>query len=236
MGRAFEFRKARKMKRWAAMSKAFTRIGKDIVMAVKEGGPDPDSNSRLRAVIQNAKAANMPKDNIERAIKRASDKSQGDYKEVLFEGYAPHGIAILVETATDNNTRTVANVRSYFNKCNGSLGTSGSVEFMFDHTCNFRIASNDIDPEELELEFIDFGAEEVFVDDDGILIYAPFESFGAIQKELESREIEILSSGFERIPQVTKALNEEQTADVEKLLEKIEEDDDVQNVYHTMQE
>ncbi len=236
MGRAFEFRKARKMKRWAAMSKAFTRIGKDIVMAVKEGGPDPDGNSRLRAVIQNAKSVNMPKDNIERAIKRASDKNQGDYKEVLFEGYAPHGIAILVETATDNNTRTVANIRSYFNKCNGSLGTSGSVEFMFDHTCNFRIAAEGIDAEELELEFIDFGAEEVFVDEDGILIYAPFESFGAIQKELETREIEILSSGFERIPQVTKALNEEQTADVEKLLEKIEEDDDVQNVYHTMQE
>ena len=236
MGRAFEFRKARKMKRWAAMSKAFTRIGKDIVMAVKEGGPDPDANSRLRAVIQNAKAVNMPKDNIERAIKRASDKSQGDYKEVLFEGYAPHGIAILIETATDNNTRTVANIRSYFNKCNGSLGTSGSVEFMFDHTCNFRINAEDIDPEELELEMIDFGAEEVFVDDDGILIYAPFESFGDIQKELELRKIEILSSGFERIPQVTKALNEEQMGDVEKLLEKIEEDDDVQNVYHTMQE
>ncbi|MBS9464319.1 YebC/PmpR family DNA-binding transcriptional regulator [Flagellimonas sp. HMM57] len=236
MGRAFEFRKARKMKRWAAMSKAFTRIGKDIVMAVKEGGPDPDANSRLRAVIQNAKSVNMPKDNIERAIKRASDKNQGDYKEVLFEGYAPHGIAILIETATDNNTRTVANIRSYFNKCNGSLGTSGSVEFMFDHTCNFRIAGEDIDPEELELEMIDFGAEEVFVDEDGILIYAPFESFGDIQKELESREIEILSSGFERIPQVTKELSEEQIADVEKLLEKIEEDDDVQNVYHTMQE
>ncbi|MET1260489.1 YebC/PmpR family DNA-binding transcriptional regulator [Flagellimonas sp. DF-77] len=236
MGRAFEFRKARKMKRWAAMSKAFTRIGKDIVMAVKEGGPDPDANSRLRAVIQNAKAVNMPKDNIERAIKRASDKNQGDYKEVLFEGYAPHGIAILIETATDNNTRTVANIRSYFNKCNGSLGTSGSVEFMFDHTCNFRINAEDIDPEELELEMIDFGAEEVFVDDDGILIYAPFGSFGDIQKELESREIEILSSGFERIPQVTKTLSEEQVADVEKLLEKIEEDDDVQNVYHTMQE
>ncbi len=236
MGRAFEFRKARKMKRWAAMSKAFTRIGKDIVMAVKEGGPDPDGNSRLRAVIQNAKAVNMPKDNIERAIKRASDKSQGDYKEVLFEGYAPHGIAILIETATDNNTRTVANVRSYFNKCNGSLGTSGSVEFMFDHTCNFRINAEGLDPEELELELIDFGAEEVFVDDDGILIYAPFESFGDIQKELEARKIEILSSGFERIPQVTKELNEEQIADVEKLLEKIEEDDDVQNVYHTMQE
>ncbi|MEZ4792346.1 MAG: YebC/PmpR family DNA-binding transcriptional regulator [Gelidibacter sp.] len=236
MGRAFEFRKARKMKRWSAMSKAFTRIGKDIVMAVKEGGPDPASNSRLRAVIQNAKAVNMPKDNVERAIKKASDKSQGDYKEVLFEGYAPHGIAILVETATDNNTRTVANIRSYFNKCDGSLGTSGSVVFMFDHTCNFRIPAEGIDAEELELEMIDFGVEEVFVDEDDILIYAPFESFGAIQSELESRGLEILSSGFERIPQVTKALTPEQAADVEKLLEKIEEDDDVQNVYHTMQE
>lgn len=236
MGRAFEFRKARKMKRWAAMSKAFTRIGKDIVMAVKEGGPDPDGNARLRAVIQNAKAVNMPKENIERAIKRASDKNQGDYKEVLFEGYAPHGIAILVETATDNNTRTVANIRSYFNKCDGSLGTSGSVVFMFDHTCNFRINAEGIDPEELELELIDFGAEEVFADDDGILIYAPFESYGAIQTELERRGIEILSSGFERIPQVTKKLTPEQIADVEKLLEKIEEDDDVQNVYHTMDE
>ncbi len=236
MGRAFEFRKARKMKRWAAMSKAFTRIGKDIVMAVKEGGPDPDTNAKLRAVIQNAKAVNMPKDNIERAIKRASDKNQGDYKEVLFEGYAPHGIAILIETATDNNTRTVANIRSYFNKCNGSLGTSGSVEFMFDHTCNFTINGEGIDPEELELEMIDFGAEEVFVDEDGIHIYAPFENFGAIQKELESRDIEIISSGFERIPQVTKELSEEEIADVEKLLEKIEEDDDVQNVYHTMKE
>ena len=236
MGRAFEFRKARKMKRWAAMSKAFTRIGKDIVMAVKEGGPDPDANAKLRAVIQNAKAVNMPKDNIERAIKRASDKNQGDYKEVLFEGYAPHGIAILIETATDNNTRTVANIRSYFNKCNGSLGTSGSVEFMFDHTCNFTVNGEGIDPEELELEMIDFGAEEVFTDEDGIHIYAPFENFGAIQKELESKGIEIISSGFERIPQVTKELSEEEAADVEKLLEKIEEDDDVQNVYHTMKE
>ena len=152
------------MKRWAAMSKAFTRIGKDIVMAVKEGGPDPDANAKLRAVIQNAKAVNMPKDNIERAIKRASDKNQGDYKEVLFEGYAPHGIAVLIETATDNNTRTVANIRSYFNKCNGSLGTSGSVEFMFDHTCSFTINGEGLDPEELELELIDFGAEEVFVE------------------------------------------------------------------------
>ncbi|MEM0931501.1 MAG: YebC/PmpR family DNA-binding transcriptional regulator [Bacteroidota bacterium] len=236
MGRAFEFRKARKMKRWAAMSKAFTRIGKEIVMAVKEGGPDPDSNAKLRAVIQNAKAVNMPKDNIERAIKRASDKNLGDFKEVLFEGYGPHGIAVLIETATDNNIRTVANIRSYFNKCNGNLGTSGSVEFMFDHTCNFRINGEGIDPEELEFEMIDFGAEEVFVDDDGILIYAPFENFGNLQKELESRNIEILSSGFERIPQVTKELSEEQVTDVEKLLEKIEEDDDVQNVYHTMKE
>ncbi len=236
MGRAFEFRKARKMKRWAAMSKAFTRIGKDIVMAVKEGGADAENNSKLRAVIQNAKAVNMPKDNIERAIKRASDKNQGDYKEVLFEGYAPYGIAVIVETATDNNTRTVANIRSYFNKCGGSLGTSGSVAFMFDHTCNFRINGDELDPEEIELEFIDHGAEEVFSDDDGILIYAPFDCFGSIQSELESRNIEILSSGFERIPHTTKELNEEQIAEVEKLLEKIEEDNDVQNVYHSMKE
>ena len=236
MGRAFEFRKARKMKRWAAMSKAFTRIGKDIVMAVKEGGADAENNSKLRAVIQNAKAVNMPKDNIERAIKRASDKNQGDYKEVIFEGYAPYGIAVIVETATDNNTRTVANIRSYFNKCGGSLGTSGSVAFMFDHTCNFRINGDELDPEEIELEFIDHGAEEVFSDDDGILIYAPFDCFGSIQSELESRNIEILSSGFERIPHTTKELNEEQIAEVEKLLEKIEEDDDVQNVYHSMKE
>ncbi|MEM7185919.1 MAG: YebC/PmpR family DNA-binding transcriptional regulator [Bacteroidota bacterium] len=236
MGRAFEFRKARKMKRWSAMSKAFTRIGKDIVIAVKEGGPDPDSNSKLRAVIQNAKSVNMPKDNIERAIKRASDKSLGDFKEVLFEGYAQHGIAILVETATDNNTRTVANVRSYFNKCDGNLGTSGSVVFMFDHVCNFRVNVGDMDMEELELELIDFGVEEIFEDEDGVLIYAPFESFGAIQNYLEEKSIEILSSGFERIPQVTKKLSAEAAADVEKLLEKLEEDDDVQNVYHTMDE
>ena len=233
MGRAFEFRKARKMKRWSAMAKTFTRIGKDIVMAVKEGGPYPESNSRLRAVIQNAKAANMPKDNIERAIKRASDKSTENYKEVLFEGYAPHGIAVLVETATDNNNRTVANVRSYFNKCNGNLSTSGSVEFMFDHSCNFRIAPDGLDAEELELEFIDFGVDEVFVDEDGILLYAPFESFGAIQKELENRAIEILSSGFERIPTTTTTLSGE-VEEVEKLIEKLEEDEDVQNVYHSM--
>jgi YebC/PmpR family DNA-binding regulatory protein len=236
MGRAFEFRKTRKLKRWAAMSKAFTRIGKDIVIAVKEGGADPDHNSKLRAVIQNAKAVNMPKENIERAIKRASDKSQGDYAEILYEGYAPHGIAILIETATDNHTRTVANIRSYFNKCKGSLGTSGSVEFMFDHTCNFCIGPDGLDSEELELDMIDYGAEEVFTDEEGIHIYAPFESFGAIQKELESRGIEIRSSGFDRIPQVTKELTSEQMEEVEALLERIEEDDDVQNVFHNMKE
>ena len=235
MGRAFEFRKARKMKRWSAMSKAFTRIGKDIVMAVKEGGADPDSNSKLRAVIQNAKSVNMPKDNIERAIKRASDKSQGDYKKVLFEGYGPHGIAILVETATDNNTRTVANIRSYFSKCNGNLGTSGSVVFMFDHICNFKVEKQDLDIEELELELIDFGVEELFIEENEILIYAPFECYGVIQSELEKREIIINSSGFDRIPNITKEIKEEEEiADIDKLLEKIETDDDVQNVYHTM--
>ena len=237
MGRAFEFRKARKMKRWSAMAKTFTRIGKDIVMAVKEGGGNPETNSRLRAVIQNAKAANMPKDNIERAIKKASDKDTANYKETLFEGYAPHGIAILVETATDNNNRTVANVRAAFNKCEGTLGTSGSVVFMFDHTCNFRVKAEDLklDLEEFELELIDYDVEEVFEDEDGILVYAPFEQFGAIQKYLEENELEILSSGFERIPNTTKVLGPEEQADVEKLLEKLEDEDDVQNVYHSME-
>ena len=236
MGRAFEFRKARKMKRWSAMSKAFTRIGKDIVIAVKEGGPDPDSNSKLRAVIQNAKSVNMPKDNIERAIKRASDKSAGDYKEVLFEGYGPSGIAILVETATDNNTRTVANIRSYFNKHNGNLGTSGSVVFMFDHTCNFKINKENIDIENLEFDLIDFGVEEVFEEDTSILIYGPFDSFGEIQKELESKKIEIISSGFDRIPNNLKEVGNEDRDENEKLLEKIENDDDVQNVFHNMKD
>ena len=236
MGRAFEFRKNRKLKRWSKMSKTFSRIGKDIVMAIKEGGPDPESNSRLRAVMQNAKAANMPKEIVERAIKKAKDKDTSNYKEIILEGYGPHGIAVLVEAATDNNNRTVANIRSYFNKCEGNLGTSGSVVFMFDHTCNFRIENDGTDPEELELELIDFGAEEVFVDDDGIIVYAPFESFGAIQKYFEDNNKVILSSGFERIPQVMNAVSEEQKKDIEKLLEKIEEDDDVQSVYHTMDE
>ena len=232
MGRAFEFRKARKMKRWSAMAKTFTRIGKDIVIAVKEGGVDANNNSRLRAVIQNAKAANMPKENVERAIKKASDKDTENFKEVLFEGYAPHGVAILVETATDNNNRTVANIRSYFNKASGNLGTSGSVEFMFDRTCNFRIDPTDLDAEEIELEFIDFGVEEVFIDEDGMLLYAPFESFGVLQKELEGRSFKILSSSFERIPHVTKQLGRDAQQEVIKLIEKIEEDDDVQQVYH----
>ncbi|MDB2384961.1 YebC/PmpR family DNA-binding transcriptional regulator [Polaribacter sp.] len=236
MGRAFEFRKARKMKRWSAMAKTFTRIGKDIVMAVKEGGPNPETNSRLRAVIQNAKAANMPKDNVERAIKKASDKSTENYKEVLFEGYAPHGIAVLIETATDNNNRTVANVRAAFNKCDGNLGTSGSVVFMFDHTCNFTVKKDNIqDLEELELELIDFEVEEVFDDEEGVIIYAPFEQFGALQSYFEENNIEILSSGFERIPTTTTNLSDEQQADVDKLLERLEEDDDVQNVYHSME-
>ena len=237
MGRAFEFRKARKFKRWSAMAKTFTRIGKDIVMAVKEGGPNPETNSRLRAVMQNAKAANMPKENVERAIKKASEKDTADYKEVLFEGYAAHGIAVLVETATDNNNRTVANVRAAFNKYNGALGTSGSVVFMFDHTCNFRIKAEDltIDLEEFELELIDFEVEEVFEDEDGILIYAPFEQFGAIQKYLEENNVEILSSGFERIPTTTKKITEDQEVEVDKLLERLEEDDDVQNVYHSLE-
>ena len=237
MGRAFEFRKARKMKRWSAMAKTFTRIGKDIVMAVKEGGPNPDTNSRLRVVIQNAKAANMPKDNVDRAIKKASDKDTANFKEVLFEGYAPHGIAVLVETATDNNNRTVANVRAAFTKCDGTLGTSGSVIFMFDHTCNFRVKRDDIkiDLEEFEFELIDFEVEEVFEDEDGLLIYAPFEQYGAIQKYLEENNIEILSSDFERIPTTTKKLSEEVQADVEKLLEKLEEEEDVQNVYHSIE-
>lgn len=234
MGRAFEFRKARKFKRWAAMSKTFTKIGKEIAMSVKQGGPDPENNIRLRAAIQNAKAANMPKDNVERAIKKASSKDQKDYIEMNYEGYAPHGIAILVETATDNPTRTVADVRSYFNKCNGSLGTSGSVEFLFERKCHFKIEKGDLDAEELELEMIDYGAEEVFVDEDHIMIYGDFPDFGNIQKGLDEKGIEIIESGFERIPLNTTELTEEQQEDVEKLLEKLEENDDVQNVYHTM--
>ena len=233
MGRAFEFRKARKMKRWSAMSKAFTRIGKDIVIAVKEGGPDPDSNSKLRAVIQNAKSVNMPKDNIDRAIKRASDKSLGNYKEILFEGYAPYGVAILVETATDNNTRTVANIRSYFNKTNGNLGTNGSVEYLFDKLCVFRIVMFE-EYEELEFELIDYGLEELVIDDEEneIIIYAKFESFGEIQTILEEKNIEIKSSEIEKLPKNTIDLDQEKKGEFESFLEMCDEDDDVQKIHH----
>ena len=236
MGRAFEFRKARKMKRWDSMAKTFSRIGKEIAIAIRDGGPDPEANGKLRAAIQNAKDANMPLDIVNRAIKKATDKDMSAYKETLFEGYAPHGIAILVETTTDNNNRTVANIRSYFNKCNGSLGTSGSVSFMFDHQCNFKIAKADRDAEDLELELIDYGVDEVFVDDENIMIYGSFENYGALQAKLEGDGIEILSSGFERIPQTQTELTADQVTDVEKLLEKIENDEDVQNVYHNMKE
>ena len=234
MGRAFEFRKARKMKRWSNMSKTFTRIGREIIIAVKESGPDPSSNSRLRAIIQNAKAANMPKDNIERAIKKASEKSSENFKEVLLEGYAPHGIAILVEAATDNNNRTVANVRSYFNKCDGNLATSGSVDFLFDHLCFFQIKDQGIDIEELELDLIDFGVIELSKLENEISITARFEDFGSIQKELERRGLEISSSEFEREAKINKNLTEDERLKVERLINMIDEDEDVQNVYHDM--
>jgi len=235
MGRAFEFRKERKFKRWGNMAKVFTRLGKEITMAAKSGGTDPDNNPRLRALISSARAENMPKENVERAIKRAVEKDHSDYKEVVYEGYGPHGIAFLVETATDNTTRTVANVRSYFNKLNGSLGTSGSVEFMFEKKCVFKIKDTGIDIDELELELIDFGAEEVFPDEDTVMIYGAFESYGSIQKFIEEKGYELISGTFERIPTVElKKLNDEQKIEIEKLIERFENDDDVQNVYHTM--
>jgi len=243
MGRAFEFRKARKMKRWSKMAKTFSRIGKDIVIAIKEGGAEPESNARLRAVMQNAKAANMPKDIVDRAIKKAKDKDTSNYKEVTFEGYAPHGIAVMIEAATDNNNRTVANVRAAFTKYNGNMGTSGSVEFMFERQCHFKILKNELDLEELEFELIDAGIDELFEEEadpetEGsvvtIMIYGPFESFGSIQRALEERNLEIIESGYERIPTDTKKLSEEDEIEVDKLLERLEEDDDVMNVYHTM--
>ena len=235
MGRAFEFRKARKLKRWSAMAKTFTRIGKEIVLAVKEGGPSIETNSKLRAVVQNAKSANMPKENIERAIKKASEKSSENFKEIIFEGYGPKGVAIIIETASDNNNRTVANIRSYFNKYNGSLGTAGSVEFMFERVISFKIKTN-IDVEELELDLIDFGVEEVVKGEsnDCIFLYSTFENYGILQKELENRNIQIISSEFERIPKQYKDLDQSDKEEVNLLLEKIEEDDDVQNVFHNM--
>ena len=239
MGRAFEYRKARKLKRWGNMSRTFTRIGKEITIAAKAGGPDPDTNPRLRALMQNAKAANMPKDTVERAIKKATEKDTGDYKEIIYEGYGPFGIAIVVEAATDNNTRTVANVRSYFNKFGGSLGTSGSLTFLFEHKCTFHVVAKEgVDLEELELELIDFGVDEIDFDEEEneIVLSAPFECNSEIQKYLEEHGFEIKSSEFVRIPNDLKEVNEEQRTQLEKLLEKFEDDDDVQNVFHNMKE
>ena len=239
MGRAFEYRKARKLKRWGNMSRTFTRIGKEITIAAKAGGPDPDTNPRLRALMQNAKAANMPKDTVERAIKKATEKDTGDYKEIIYEGYGPFGIAIVVEAATDNNTRTVANVRSYFNKFGGSLGTSGSLTFLFEHKCTFHVVAKEgVDLEELELELIDFGVDEIDFDEEEneIVLSAPFECNSEIQKYLEENGFEIKSSEFVRIPNDLKEVNEEQRTQIEKLLEKFEDDDDVQNVFHNMKE
>ena len=245
MGRAFEFRKERKMKRWGHMARTFTKLGKEITIAVKQGGPDVTGNPRLRALMAEARSEQMPKENIERAIKKATESKQGDFKEIIYEGFGPFGIAYLVETATDNNTRTVANVRSYFNKCGGSLGTSGSVAFMFDRKCTFRVKEKEgVDLEELELELIDYGVEELFeqveVDKDDnetkvIVIYGEPTSYGSIQKYIEENGYELISGGFEQIPNVDlKDVTPEQRATLEKLIGLLEEDEDVTNVYTTM--
>lgn len=241
MGRAFEFRKERKFKRWGHMAKTFTKIGKEITIAVKQGGADVTGNPRLRALMQTARGENMPKDNIERAIKRAFEKDQADYKEVVLEGRAAHGIAVLVETTTDNNNRTVANVRSYFTKFGGTLGTSGSVEYLFDRKSMFRFRINgEYDLEELELDMIDYGVDEIFEEEDedenkDICAYGDFTAFNQIQKYIEDHGYELLSGEFTRLPNADLVeLNDEQKAEVEKLIEKIEEDDDVQNVYTNM--
>lgn len=238
MGRAFEYRKARKLKRWGNMSRTFTRIGKEITIAAKAGGPDPDTNPRLRQLMQNAKAANMPKDTVERAIKKATDKDAGDYKEISYEGYGPYGIAIFVEAATDNNTRTVANVRSYFTKHGGSLGTQGSLTFLFDHKAVFKVVPKDgVSLEDLELELIDYGVDELEHDDEGhIILYAAFEESSNVQRYLEDNGYEIISTEFERIPNDVKDVTPEQREKIEKLLDKLEEDEDVQNVFHNMRE
>ncbi len=217
------------------MSKTFTRIGKDIAMAVKAGGPDPHSNTRLRVAIQNAKGANMPKANVEAAIKKASNKDEKDFTEVVYEGYGPHGIAFLIETATDNPTRTVAAVRMHLTRSGGSLGTSGSVEFMFDRKGVFRFPSEGINLEELELELIDAGAEDIVEEEGEIHIYTEFSDFGAMQKALEDLGINVTSSELQRFPNITKEVTAEQEEDLLKLIDKLEEDDDVQAVYHTLQ-
>ena len=235
MGRAFEYRKARKMKRWGNMARTFTRIGREIEIAVKAGGPDPDSNARLRLLIQYARTENMPKENVERAIKRAVSKDTTAYKEVVYDGKGPYGIAIVVETATDNPTRTVANVRAAFVRGKGELGTMGMNDFMFERKCSFVVAYKEgIDMDELELEMIDCGIDEMFRDEDDILIYADFQNFGPIQKYLEDNSFEIKSFKFERIPTDLRQLTEEQQEEVNKLLERLEDDDDVTNIFHNM--
>ena len=245
MGRAFEFRKERKLKRWGHMARTFTKLGKEITIAVKQGGPDVTGNPRLRALMAEARAEQMPKENIERAIKKATESKQGDFKEIIYEGFGPHGIAYLVEAATDNNTRTVANVRSYFNKCGGSLGTTGSVSFMFDRKCTFRVKEKEgVDLEELELELIDFGVEELFrqeeEDKDGnvtpvVVMYGDYSAYGQIQKYIEENGYELISGGFEQIPNVDlKEVTEEQRTTLDKLTGMLEDDEDVTNVYTTM--
>jgi YebC/PmpR family DNA-binding regulatory protein len=235
MGRIFEVRKSTMFARWDKMAKQFTRIGKEIDIAVKQGGPDPDNNSSLRRCIINAKAVNMPKDRVDAAIKRAMGKDKTDYHEEVYEGYAPHGIAILVETATDNPTRTVANVRMHFNKNHGSLGTSGSVAFMFNHMGEFKIKNAQLNIEDLELELIDFGLEEIGEDSEGnIIIRTPFHDFGNMSKALEERKIELITAELTRIPTNTVELTEEQANDVLKLVDHLEQDDDVQKVYHNL--
>jgi YebC/PmpR family DNA-binding regulatory protein len=237
MGRAFEYRKARKLKRWGNMARVFTKLGKEITIAVKSGGADPEVNPRLRVLIQQAKKENMPKENVERAIKKATSKEFTDYKEMNYEGYGPHGIAIFVETATDNTTRTVANVRSSFNKHGGSLGTSGSLEFLFEHKVVFRtVAKEGVSLEDLELELIDFGVDEVAEDEGELIISGEFPQNAAIQKYLEENGFEINSAEFIRIPNDLKEITPEQREQVEKLIEKLEEDEDVQNVFHNMKD
>ncbi|KIO74728.1 transcriptional regulator [Pedobacter lusitanus] len=241
MGRAFEFRKERKFKRWAKMAVQFTRIGKEIVMAVKDGGPNPETNSRLRTAIQNSKAVNMPKDRVDAAIKRASNKDENGYEEHVYEGYALHGVAVLIETATDNTNRTVANVRSYFSKTGGSLGKTGSLDFIFNRKSIFRFVPGEKDMEELEFELIDAGLEELYLESDEegndiAVVQTAFEDFGKMQKALEDLGFEMKSAKLERIALSTTPISEEQAADVLKLIDKLEEDDDVQAVYHNMAE
>ncbi|TXC78460.1 YebC/PmpR family DNA-binding transcriptional regulator [Luteibaculum oceani] len=234
MGRAFEFRKERKFKRWDKMAKQFTKIGREIAIAVKESGPIPENNPRLRTAIQNAKGVNMPKDRVEAAIKRASDKNAAAFEEVLYEGKGPSGVGIVVETATDNPTRTVANVRMYFSRNGGELGKTGSLSYLFDRKGLFKVDKNDFDPEEMELELIDFGLEEIVEKSKSFWIYTNFEDFGNMQKALEERNINVLNSELVRIPNSTVELDEENTNTVLELIDKLEQDDDVQNVFHNL--